>query len=134
MRGRLYITSGALGILDDVLRTLKPWMDTRKSGGKKLHEHGELAAMRADMITSRFAAECMITRSAEMDHYDIHALAAATATKLFTTDAALRGAQNAVIIFGGAGVVRETPAARAWVDSMVYVVGEGANPTLRSWA
>lgn len=131
--GRLYITSGALGILDDVIRCLKPWMETRKSGGKALKEHGELGAMRADMVTWRFAAESMIAQASQMDPYDIHSLAAATATKLFTSDAALKAASNAAIIFGGAGVVRESPVSRAWVDAMVYVVGEGANPTLRSW-
>ncbi|MCB0339002.1 MAG: acyl-CoA/acyl-ACP dehydrogenase [Bdellovibrionales bacterium] len=130
--GRLYIASGSLGVLDACLDQLGPWMRDRKSAGRSLDEFGELTAMQTQIYVNQQASAAMIANTARQNPLAEETQMKATATKIFASEAALEAAKNAVIIFGGNGVMREQQVARLWVDSMIYIVGEGANPTLRS--
>ncbi|MCA9180548.1 MAG: acyl-CoA/acyl-ACP dehydrogenase, partial [Planctomycetales bacterium] len=129
-QGRLYIASGALGVIDLVLAKLGSWMAERKTGQTPLNEITSLQEKRSEIFIAQTAANAMIAQIAGLDPTNRETQALATAAKIYATDQAHWAAYHGAIIHGGSGVVRETAVARAWVDSMVYIVGEGSNPTL----
>ncbi len=130
--GRMYITSGALGIIDAALESLDSWMRDRKSGDTALQDLGELGAKRAEIWCSQVAGSALIADVCALDPQDQRTQMLATAAKLYVSEAAMKAALDCAIIHGGSGVVREQKASRLWVDMMVFIVGEGCNPTLRT--
>ena len=58
--------------------------------------------------------------------------AMAAKVKLVASETAVRCSEQAIRIFGGAGIMRDYPVGRIHRDALVYVIGEGTSEVQRN--
>ena len=84
------------------------------------------------MITQIEAARWLVYYGAwRVDQGTLDA-ATASRVKLVASETALAVSEQAIRIFGGAGIMREYPVGRIHRDAFVYVIGEGTSEVQRN--
>ena len=123
--GRLGVAAGALGVLQACLDASVDFARRRRQFGRRIGDFEMIQAALADMAADLSAARLLVREAAwlrDQGHDNAQAVAVA---KLFCTEAALRAADQAVLIHGGRGYSSEFPVERYWRDAKGMQIYEG---------
>jgi butyryl-CoA dehydrogenase len=85
----------------------------------------------ADMAVMAEAAHGLVYRAAALRDAGRPFKREAAIAKLYASEAAVSAAREATQIFGGAGMMDESPVARIYRDSKIIEVGEGTSEIQR---
>ncbi|ORA26301.1 acyl-CoA dehydrogenase family protein [Mycobacterium aquaticum] len=125
-RERIFLAAIATGGLRDVFERTLSYAKSRQSFGKPIGDHQLIAAKLVDMHIALEASNGLIARAArliESNHPD--AVMAASATKLFATDAYVSATRQGIQIHGGYGYTDDYPLARHYRDAKYLEIGGG---------
>ncbi len=123
--GRLGVAAGAVGVLQACLEATVDFARRRRQFGQRIGDFGMIQAALADMATDLAAGRLLVRQAAWLrDAGEDNAQAVAMA-KLFCTEAALRGADQAILIHGARGYSNEYAVERYWRDAKGMQIYEG---------
>jgi alkylation response protein AidB-like acyl-CoA dehydrogenase len=140
LAARAFIASGnvgtaaqCIGVMRDIDRILRGWVDSRVVGGKPLKEHSITAAVLADVSvaieTSRAETYLKGRMLMEPERYgprdSPEMLARTRVTKLFVSDQLTRVVNLAMDLMGAAGYAREAGLEKHWRDSKIMSLWMG---------
>ena len=126
-KGRVAVAAGCVGIVQGCLENSVEYATTRKQFGRPLAGFQLVQELISDMSVDADAARLLVWRCADLiDHGEPFGTAASKA-KLFASEAAVRAANNAIQVYGGAGYVDEYPAEKYLRDARVMTLYEGTS-------
>ncbi|MBI3329391.1 MAG: acyl-CoA dehydrogenase family protein [Nitrospinae bacterium] len=129
--GRISIAAVSLGLIRACLEAATAYAKARSQFGKPLAQFQAIQFKLADMATELELARLITYKAAWLyDDKRPHAKEAAMA-KLYTSEAAMRAAHQAVQIYGGYGYMEESPVARLYRDAKILEIGEGTSEIQR---
>ncbi len=126
-KGRLAVASSCVGIVQGCLEASVEYATNRTQFGKPLAGFQMVQDMIADISLDADAARLLVWRCADLiDRGEPFGIAASKA-KLFASEAAVRAANNAIQVHGGAGYVDEYPPSKYLRDARVMTLYEGTS-------
>ncbi|HYH74072.1 MAG TPA: acyl-CoA dehydrogenase family protein [Nocardioides sp.] len=126
-KGRLAVAAGCVGIVQGCLEASVHYAVRRTQFGKPIASFQLVQDMIADMSLDADAARLLVWRCADLiDRGEPYGTAASKA-KLFASEAAVRAANNAIQVHGGAGYVDDFPVAKYLRDARVMTLYEGTS-------
>ncbi len=126
-KGRLAVAAGCVGIVQGCLETSVEYATTRTQFGKPIASFQLVQDMLADISVDADAARLLVWRCADLIDRGEPFGTAASKAKLFASEAAVRAANNAIQVHGGAGYVDDYPAAKYLRDARVMTLYEGTS-------
>jgi len=118
--GRLGVASGAVGIHQACLDACLDFARSRRQFGQRIGDFQMIQAALADMKAELDASRLLARRAAcTMDAQDL------AVAKLYCCDAAVRAADQAILIHGARGYSSEYPVERYWRDAKGMQIYEG---------
>ena len=130
-KGRLMISSVALGLARGALEESVRYATTRQTFGRPIAEHQLVQGKLADMGARYEAARLLVNHGAALLDAGEDIAYASPVTKLFVSEVATQLALDAVQIHGGNGYLREYPVERYLRDAKLCEIGEGTSEILR---
>ena len=126
-KGRLAVASGCVGIVQGCLESAVEYATTRTQFGRKIAGFQMVQDMIADISLDADAARLLVWRCADLiDRGEPFGVAASKA-KLYASEAAVRAANLAIQVHGGAGYVDEYPPSKYLRDARVMTLYEGTS-------
>ena len=126
-KGRLAVAAGCVGIIQGCLETSVEYAQTRLQFGRPIAGFQLVQDMLADISVDADAARLLVWRCADLVDRGEPFGTAASKAKLFASEAAVRAANNAIQVHGGAGYVDDYPAAKYLRDARVMTLYEGTS-------
>ena len=129
--GRISIAALGLGMATGAYECALHYSRQRKQFGKAISEFQAIQWKLADMATEIDAARLLTMRAAWLkDHHRKTTLESSMA-KLYTSEVAVRAANEAVQIHGGYGFIKDYPAEKFYRDVKLCTIGEGTSEIQR---
>jgi alkylation response protein AidB-like acyl-CoA dehydrogenase len=129
--GRISIAALGLGMATGAYECALHYSRQRKQFGKAISEFQAIQWKLADMATEIDAARLLTMRAAWLkDHHRKTTLESSMA-KLYTSEVAVRVANEAVQIHGGYGFIKDYPAEKFYRDVKLCTIGEGTSEIQR---
>jgi alkylation response protein AidB-like acyl-CoA dehydrogenase len=129
--GRIGIASQALGIAGGAFELALKYSKERKAFGKEIMHHQAIQFKLADMATKVEAARLLCLKAAwEKDQHKDYTVSSSMA-KVFSSEAAMWAAVEAVQIHGGYGFVKEYHVERLMRDAKITQIYEGTSEVQR---
>jgi short-chain 2-methylacyl-CoA dehydrogenase len=129
--GRIAIAALATGLAQGCVDECVGYAKRRTAFGRPIADFQAVAFKIADMETrahtARLAWQHAAARMVAGEPFGREAAIA----KLYTSEAAMDSAREAVQVHGAAGYMNETPVARFYRDAKVLEIGEGTNEVMR---
>jgi alkylation response protein AidB-like acyl-CoA dehydrogenase len=126
-KGRLAVAAGCVGIVQGCLEVSVAYATERTQFGRPIAGFQLVQDMIADISLDADAARLLVWRCADLiDRGEPFGVAASKA-KLFASEAAVRAANLAIQVHGGAGYVDDYPAAKYLRDARVMTLYEGTS-------
>lgn len=129
--GRVAIAALALGAIESCLSLCTDYANDRIAFGRPIGANQAVAFKVADMAVMADAARGLVYRAAAMRDAGRPFKREAAVAKLYASEAAVSAAREATQVFGGAGMMDESPVARLYRDSKIIEVGEGTSEIQR---
>lgn len=126
-KGRVSVAAGCVGIVQGCLEESVAYATTRRQFGKPLAGFQLVQELISDMSVDADAARLLVWRCADLIDRGEPFGTAASKAKLFASEAAVRAANNAIQVYGGAGYVDEYPAQKYLRDARVMTLYEGTS-------
>ena len=126
-KGRVSVAAGCVGIVQGCLETSVEYATTRTQFGRPLAGFQLVQDMIADISLDADASRLLVWRCADLIDRGLPFRVAASKAKLFASEAAVRAANNAIQIYGGAGYIDEYPAQKYLRDARVMTLYEGTS-------
>lgn len=126
-KGRVSVAAGCVGIVQGCLETSVAYATTRTQFGRPIAGFQLVQDMIADISLDADAARLLVWRCADLIDRGLPFGVAASKAKLFASEAAVRAANLAIQIHGGAGYVDEYPAQKYLRDARVMTLYEGTS-------
>ena len=126
-KGRVSVAAGCVGLVQACLESSVDYATTRTQFGRPLAGFQLVQDMIADISVDADAARLLVWRCADLIDRGQPFGTAASKAKLFASEAAVRAANNAIQIYGGAGYVDEYPAEKYLRDARVMTLYEGTS-------
>ena len=131
MSPRLQVAAMALGRAHRAFEESREWAANREQFGQPIGRFQGVSFQLADMYVELLAAELLTLQAAWKNDKGQMSLADASMAKLASTEMLGRVADRAVQIFGGMGIMRESPVARIWRDARVERIWDGTSEIQR---
>ena len=129
---RVGVSANALGMASAAFDAANAYAKDRIVANKRIGDYQAIAHKLADMSAQIEAARWLVYYGAwRVDQGTLDA-ATASRVKLVASETALAVSEQAIRIFGGAGIMREYPVGRIHRDAFVYVIGEGTSEVQRN--
>ena len=129
--GRISIAALGLGMATGAYDCALRYSRQRKQFGRPISEFQAIQWKLADMATEIDAARLLTMRAAWLkDHHRKTTLESSMA-KLYTSEVAVRAANEAVQIHGGYGFIKDYPAEKFYRDVKLCTIGEGTSEIQR---
>ena len=129
--GRISIAALGLGMATGAYDCALRYSRQRKQFGRAISEFQAIQWKLADMATEIDAARLLTLRAAWLkDHHRKTTLESSMA-KLYTSEVAVRAANEAVQIHGGYGFIKDYPAEKFYRDVKLCTIGEGTSEIQR---
>jgi alkylation response protein AidB-like acyl-CoA dehydrogenase len=126
-KGRMSVAAGCVGIAQGSLNAALAYAGQRTQFGKPIASFQLVQQLLSDMAVDTAAARLLTWQVADLiDRHEPFATQASMA-KYFASEAAVRAANNAIQVFGGAGYVDETPVGKYLRDARVTTLYEGTS-------
>ncbi len=129
--GRVAVAAMAVGVAQGCLDLSLAYARERTQFGRPIGSNQAIAFKVTDMQVAVDAARLLTYRAAWLrDQGEEYRQAAATA-KLFASEAAVDAARAATQVFGGYGMMDDSPVSRFYRDAKVLEIGEGTSEVQR---
>jgi len=128
---RVVLSGLQLGIMQACLDTVLPYVRERQQFGKPIGAFQLIQAKVADMsvaLSSARAYVYAVARACDAGKTTRHDAAGAI---LYSSEAAVRVAEQAIQALGGAGYTKDWPVERYWRDAKLLDIGAGTNEVRR---
>jgi alkylation response protein AidB-like acyl-CoA dehydrogenase len=126
-KGRLGIGASCVGIVQGCLESSVAFAKERTQFGRPIAGFQLVQDMIADMSVDADAARLLVWRCADLVDRGLPFRTEASKAKLFASEAAVRAANLAIQVHGGAGYVDEYPASKYLRDARVMTLYEGTS-------
>jgi len=126
-KGRVSVAAGCVGIVQGCLEASVSYATSRTQFGRPLAGFQLVQDMIADISVDADAARLLVWRCADLIDRGEPFSVAASKAKLYASEAAVRAANHAIQIYGGAGYVDEHPAEKYLRDARVMTLYEGTS-------
>jgi glutaryl-CoA dehydrogenase (non-decarboxylating) len=130
-RGRISVSSGALGVAQACLDASIRYANERTQFGQRIGTFQMVKALIADMVSHVEAARFLVRRAAWLNDRDRPFSKEVAIAKYFAGEAAVKCAGWAMEIHGGMGYSLEMPVEKYYRDSKLYQIGEGTANIMR---
>ena len=124
-RGRISVSSGALGVAQACLDASINYAKERVQFGQPIGQFQMVKAIIADMVSHVEAARFLVQRAAWLNEKCQPFSREVAIAKYFAGEAAVKCAGWAMEIHGGMGYSLEMPVEKYYRDSKLYQIGEG---------
>lgn len=125
--GRLGVAAGAVGVGRACLDASVAFARQRRAFGSRIGDFGMIQQALADMYADLEAAALLVAHAAELKMAGAPSTRATATAKLFAVEAALRAADQAVLIHGGRGYGNDVAVERHWRDIKGLQIYEGTS-------
>lgn len=129
--GRVWVAAAACGKLERLLELATKYAAERKQFGQPIGKFQGTSFKLADMATDLQAADLLVMFAADKADQGIMEPDDAAKAKLFASEAVGRGADNAIQIFGGMGLMEDLPIERLWRDARLDRIWDGTSEIQR---
>jgi alkylation response protein AidB-like acyl-CoA dehydrogenase len=129
--GRIGIAAQALGIAGGAFELARDYSKVRKAFGTEIMNHQIIAFKLADMATKIEAARLLCLKAAWEKDNNIDYTLSSSMAKVFSSEAAMWAAVEAVQIHGGYGFVKEYHVERLMRDAKITQIYEGTSEVQR---
>ena len=129
---RVAVAANTLGMARAALEASVAYANDRLVANRRIGDYQAVAHRLADMAADLEATRWLVYYGAWCVDQGTLTPDLAAKVKLVASEAAVRASENAIRIFGGAGLMREYPVGRIHRDSLVYVIGEGTSDIQRN--
>ena len=126
-KGRMSIAAGCVGIARGCLEAATGYAGQRVQFGKPIAAHQLVQELLADTAVDVDAGRMLTWLVADLVDRGEKVSLAASKAKLFTSEAAVRAANNCLQVFGGYGYVDEYPVGKYLRDARVMTLYEGTS-------
>lgn len=125
--GRLGVAAGAVGVAQACLDACVDFTRSRRQFGKRIADFQQIQATIADMSADVQAARLLVYHAGWTKDQGLPSTQETSTAKLFATEAAVRAADEAVLIHGGRGYSNEYPVERYYRDIKGLQIYEGTS-------
>lgn len=125
--GRLGVAAGAVGVGQACLDACLEFARTRRQFGQRIGDFEMIQGAIADMAADVDAARLLVYRAAWLKDHGRAATRETSMAKLFAVEAAVRAANEAVLLHGGRGYSNEYPVERYYRDIKGLQIYEGTS-------
>jgi alkylation response protein AidB-like acyl-CoA dehydrogenase len=129
--GRISIAALGLGMAQGAFEAALKYSKERKQFGKAISEFQAIQWKLADMATEIDAARLLTMRAADMKDKGMKTTQESSMAKLYTSEVAVRCANEGVQIHGGYGFIKDYPAEKFYRDVKLCTIGEGTSEIQR---
>lgn len=129
--GRISIAALGLGMAQGACNAALAYSKERKQFGKPISSFQAIQWKLADMATEIEAARLLVYRAAEMKDRGEDVNIASAMAKLFSSEVAVRVANEAVQVLGGYGYTKDYPVEKFYRDAKICTIGEGTSEIQR---
>lgn len=129
--GRISIAALGLGMAQGAYEAALKYSQQRKQFGKAISEFQAIQWKLADMATEIDAARLLTMRAASMKDAGMKTTLESSMAKLYTSEVAVRCANESVQIHGGYGFIKDYPAEKFYRDVKLCTIGEGTSEIQR---
>ncbi|HEU5401108.1 MAG TPA: acyl-CoA dehydrogenase [Terriglobales bacterium] len=129
--GRISIAALGLGMAQGAYECALKYSKQRKQFGKAISEFQAIQWKLADIATEVDAARLLTMRAAWMKDNHMKTTLESSMAKLYTSEVAVRAANEAVQIHGGYGFIKDYPAEKFYRDVKLCTIGEGTSEIQR---
>ncbi|MBI2677934.1 MAG: acyl-CoA dehydrogenase family protein [Candidatus Koribacter versatilis] len=129
--GRISIAALGLGMAQGAYESALKYSQQRKQFGKAIAEFQAIQWKLADMATEIDAARLLTMRAADMKDKGMKTTLESSMAKLYTSEVAVRCANESVQIHGGYGFIKDYPAEKFYRDVKLCTIGEGTSEIQR---
>jgi len=130
-RGRISVSSGAVGLSQACLEASIDYANKRVQFGRAISEYQLIQATIAEMVSLTEAARLLVRRGAWLNDQDRPFTREIAIAKYFAGEAVVKVAGMAMEVHGGMGYSLELPVEKYYRDSKLYQVGEGTANIMR---
>jgi len=125
--GRFSVAAGCVGICQACLDSSVAYSTQRRQFNRPIAAFQLVQAMIADMVCDTEAARSLVWKAAWLKDLERPNTLETSTAKLFASEAAIRTADNAIQVHGGAGYVDDYPVERHLRDARVATLYEGTS-------
>jgi alkylation response protein AidB-like acyl-CoA dehydrogenase len=129
--GRISIGAMAVGIAQASLDAALKYAKERVQFGQSISKFQAIQFKLADMAMEIELARTMVLKAAWLKDQGRPFTREGAMAKLFASEAAVRAANQAIQIHGGAGYMEDFPVSRFWRDAKLTEIGEGTSEIQR---
>jgi alkylation response protein AidB-like acyl-CoA dehydrogenase len=129
--GRISIAALGLGMAQGAYEAALKYSKQRKQFGQAISEFQAIQWKLADMATEIDAARLLTMRSAWLKDNGMKTTLESSMAKLYTSEVAVRAANEGVQIHGGYGFIKDYPAEKFYRDVKLCTIGEGTSEIQR---
>ena len=129
--GRISIAALGLGMAQGAYEAALNYSKDRRQFGKSISEFQAIQWKLADMATEIDAARLLTMRAAWMKDQGMKTTLESSMAKLYTSEVAVRCANEGVQIHGGYGFIKDYPAEKFYRDVKLCTIGEGTSEIQR---
>lgn len=124
-KGRVSVGAGCVGILAACLEAAVKYSQERTQFGRPIASFQLVQDMIADISVETDGARLLVWKAASLIESGRPFKAEASKAKLYASEAAVRAANQAIQVFGGAGYIDEYPVQKLMRDARVMTLYEG---------
>jgi isovaleryl-CoA dehydrogenase len=128
---RAFLSYLGLGVAEECLERSLKYAQERNQFGAPIAQYQLIQAKLADMYASLFAARQASNAAIQLVQDGGRASKECAAALLIASEQAVKTAEEAVQIHGGAGYLRESAVQRYWRDSKLATIGAGTSEIRR---
>ncbi|MFI5087085.1 MAG: acyl-CoA dehydrogenase [Terriglobales bacterium] len=129
--GRISIAALGLGMAQGAFEAALKYSKQREQFGKAISEFQAIQWKLADMATEIDAARLLTMRAADMKDKGMKTTQESSMAKLYTSEVAVRCANEGVQIHGGYGFIKDYPAEKFYRDVKLCTIGVGTSEIQR---
>ena len=129
--GRISIAALSLGMAEGAYGAALKYSKEREQFGKAISEFQAIQWKLADMATEIEAAKLLTYRAAAMKDAGMKTTLESSMAKLYSSEVAVRCANEGVQIHGGYGFIKDYPAEKFYRDVKLCTIGEGTSEIQR---
>jgi len=129
--GRISIAALGLGMAQGAYESALKYSKSRKQFGQAISEFQGIQWKLADMATEIDAARLLTMRAASMKDAGLKTTQESAMAKIYSSEVAVRCANESVQIHGGYGFIKDYPAEKFYRDVKLCTIGEGTSEIQR---
>ncbi|MDJ1502715.1 acyl-CoA dehydrogenase family protein [Xanthocytophaga agilis] len=125
--GRISIAALSIGIAIGAYEAALQYAKERHQFGKPIADFQAIQFKLADMATQIEAARLLTYQAADLKDRKLPVSKASAMAKYYTSEVAVKVANEAVQIFGGYGYIKDFPVEKYYRDAKLCTIGEGTS-------